>query len=215
MRCPTPHSGALRNSLPPAAPCETLSASPCPMSCSAKSLNGWNVLLLCPVKAELPVVWLTAVAERAADVGEDLAAAREGRVDRRRLRRVGEARERREADDVGDRRHGAGARIDLGAILRQAVELAAAVGLALVGEDLVGHALLDVVGLAGEDQQRLVLRLPAEPGDRAVVAAVVEPPGDAELRLLEARLRERSSPARRPACPRPARRRTSAWECGR
>ena len=34
-------------------------------------------------------------------------------------------------------------------------------------------AHLDVVGLAGEQQQRLVLRLPAEAGDGAVVAVVV------------------------------------------
>ena len=44
---------------------------------------------------------------------------------------------------------------------------------ALGREQLVGDAHLDVVGLAGEQQQRLVLRLPAEPRDRAVVAVVV------------------------------------------
>ncbi len=55
---------------------------------------------------------------------------------------------------------------------------------AFVGEQLVGHADFDVVGLAGENFQRFVLRLPAEARDGAVVAAVVGMAGDAEL-LLE------------------------------
>jgi CxxC motif-containing protein (DUF1111 family) len=43
-----------------ALPWETLSASPVPMSCKAKSLYGWNATLLCPVMADFPVVWLGA-----------------------------------------------------------------------------------------------------------------------------------------------------------
>ena len=45
-------------------------------------------------------------------------------------------------------------------------------------EHLVGDPHFDVVGLAGEQQQRLVLPLPAEPRDRAVVAVVVGLPRD-------------------------------------
>src|SRR5262249_25115871 len=47
-------------------------------------------------------------------------------------------------------------------------------------KQLVGNAHLDVIGLAGEHRQRFVLRLPAEPSDRAVVAAAVRVPSDAE-----------------------------------
>ena len=48
------------------------------------------------------------------------------------------------------------------------------------GKYLVGDAHFDVVGLAGENLERFVLRLPAEAGDGAVVAAVVGMAGDAE-----------------------------------
>ena len=49
-------------------------------------------------------------------------------------------------------------------------ELAGRRLVALGLEQLVGDAHLDVVGLAREQQQRLVLRLPAEARDGAVVA---------------------------------------------
>src|SRR5262245_57447599 len=45
MRWPTPHSGAERNSLPLAAPWETLSARPPPMLCTATSEDRFAVLL--------------------------------------------------------------------------------------------------------------------------------------------------------------------------
>src|SRR5207244_9721707 len=41
-------------------------------------------------------------------------------------------------------------------------------------EGLAGDALLDVVRLGREGQEGLVLRLPAEPGDAAVIAAGVD-----------------------------------------
>ena len=47
-----------------------------------------------------------------------------------------------------------------------------------VGKELVGDAHFHVVGLAGEHQQRLVLRLPSEARDGAVVAVVVGLAGD-------------------------------------
>ena len=53
---------------------------------------------------------------------------------------------------------------------------------ALAAEEFVADALLDAVGLAGEHQQRLVLRLPAEPRDGLGVAVVVEPAADPEGR---------------------------------
>ena len=45
---------------------------------------------------------------------------------------------------------------------------------------LAGDPHLDVVGLGGEDQQRLVLCLPAEPADRSIVAVPVGTAADAE-----------------------------------
>ncbi len=50
----------------------------------------------------------------------------------------------------------------------------------------MGHALLDVVGLPGKYQQRFVLRLPAKPRDRTVIAGAVftsaaRSPDDAQL----------------------------------
>ena len=59
--------------------------------------------------------------------------------------------------------------------------MAARSGVAFVGEELVGDALLDVVGFAGEDQQGFVLRLPAEAGDGTIVAGVIGSARDTEL----------------------------------
>src|SRR5689334_3766526 len=56
MRWPRPHSGAVRNSSPPAPPCETLSASE-PMWCTSMSLYRFAVALeRLDVKLELVVV---------------------------------------------------------------------------------------------------------------------------------------------------------------
>jgi len=41
-------------------------------------------------------------------------------------------------------------------------------------EQLIGDAYLDVVGLAGKHQQRLVLRLPSKAADRAVVPIFID-----------------------------------------
>ena len=53
------------------------------------------------------------------------------------------------------------------------------------GRSCVNSSLRDphlhVVGLTGKDVQRLVLRLPAETGDRAVVTVVVEGAGNAKI----------------------------------
>src|SRR5207253_2379353 len=54
---------------------------------------------------------------------------------------------------------------------------------ALVGEDFVAYALLDVIGFRGEQHERLVLRLPTEASDGAVIAAGVDVTGDS-IRLL-------------------------------
>ena len=63
--------------------------------------------------------------------------------------------------------------IDVNRLPLDRIEDASGGGVALVGEAFVGDALLDVVGLAGENQQRLVLRLPAEARNRPVVGADV------------------------------------------
>src|SRR4051812_26417271 len=56
IRCPAPHSGALRTSSGPAAPWETKSARPGPMWWMAKSLNGWYVAFRSGGKSESSVV---------------------------------------------------------------------------------------------------------------------------------------------------------------
>ena len=78
---------------------------------------------------------------------------------------------------------GAAIVIHLGGIFRRSVVHAARDGRAFVAECFVRYSLLDVVGLAGKDHQRFVLRFPAEPSDRAVVAAGVENAADTELRF--------------------------------
>src|SRR5262249_12728735 len=50
-------------------------------------------------------------------------------------------------------------------------------------EELVGDTHLDVVGLTGKHQQRDVLSLPPESGDRAVVARAIEVTADSEVLL--------------------------------
>ena len=49
----------------------------------------------------------------------------------------------------------------------------------LVGKEFVGDAQFDVGSLTGEHEHRFVLRLPAEFGDGAVIAAGIEPAGNA------------------------------------
>ena len=48
-------------------------------------------------------------------------------------------------------------------------------------ENFIGDTHLHVVGLAGKQFQRLVLRLPAEAGDGAIIAVVIESAADAEV----------------------------------
>ena len=72
----------------------------------------------------------------------------------------------------------------IGLAFRSAVQLAARIAFPLVGEIVVGDALLDIVGFAREDHQGLVLGLPAKSGDGAVVAVAVEASGDAQRPLL-------------------------------
>src|SRR5258706_10006658 len=50
-------------------------------------------------------------------------------------------------------------------------------------EELVGDPHLDVVGLAGEYEKRLVLRFPAEAGDRPIVCAAVCRAADDRVRV--------------------------------
>ena len=86
-----------------------------------------------------------------------------------------------------------GLRREVGRVLRVAVaaQIQAAGGQAgalliltrqgsLVLENLVGNAHLDVVGLTREQLQGFVLGLPAEAGNGAVIAVVVERAADAE-----------------------------------
>src|SRR5207253_4422355 len=125
------------------------------------------------------------VAERAADGGEGPRAPQLGGRSGGGHRWREKAGEGCEADRVaghlgrgpGER---AAVRAQVGGVFRRRVEVAAGRDGALAREQLAGDALLDVVGLAGKDEERLVLRLPAEAGDGPVVAVMVEPAADAE-----------------------------------
>ena len=67
-------------------------------------------------------------------------------------------------------------------ILGRRIEHAARHSAAFVRKQFIRYALLNVVGFAGEHRQRLVLRLPAEARDGAVVAAGIETAANAKLR---------------------------------
>src|SRR5215472_5764988 len=69
------------------------------------------------------------------------------------------------------------------------VEVAIDVFLGRLRKHVVCHAHLDVVGFAGENRDRLVLRLPAESRDRAVIPAAIGNARDAELRAYCSRRR--------------------------
>ena len=121
------------------------------------------------------------MAERAADGGEQLPAPRDRfdtprRIERRRRRRE----EAREEGELLDRAQALDQRLGdaLGGVVGDRRELAARGLVALGLKELVGDPHLDVVRLAGEQEQRLVLSLPSEPRDRAVVAVVVRLAGD-------------------------------------
>src|SRR4051794_11131746 len=64
-------------------------------------------------------------------------------------------------------------------VLWRAVEHAAGNAVALLGEDFIADALLDVVSFAGENKQGFILRFPAKPGDCSVVAVRIEAAFDA------------------------------------
>src|SRR5216684_498982 len=94
----------------------------------------------------------------------------------------GEPHEAGEVGDVGDR--GASARADGGSVFRCRIEDAAGHGRPLIWEYFVRHARLNVVGLARENLERLVLGLPAESRHGAVVAVGVQPSPDAKRCFL-------------------------------
>src|SRR5215475_12433935 len=103
-----------------------------------------------------------------------------GGAARRRLGRNGRSEEAHEGGELLRAAHGLDGRGGVGVcgVVGYGGELAARRLLTLLGKELVGDALLDVVRLAREDQERLVLCLPAEARDGAVVAARVGRAGD-------------------------------------
>src|ERR1700687_4579113 len=100
------------------------------------------------------------MAEGASDAAEQRLAVQLGSCMRRGSGRRGEPHEAREVADVGERSASAGG--DAGMIFRGRVEDAAGHGRPLIWEYFVRHARLNVVGLASENLERLVLGLPAE-----------------------------------------------------
>ena len=110
---------------------------------------------------------------------------------RGRSRRSRQPHKRCEIDGVGRHlrcRAGRARRIvriqNIRGILRRRVVNAARNRGALIREYFIRYALLHVVGLARENQQGLVLRLPPESGDRSVVSAGVQSPADPQLAFL-------------------------------
>src|SRR5712691_8953654 len=114
--------------------------------------------------------------ERAPGTAEQVSPSSNGlgpsrRIGRRR-RRSEEAREEGELFDRTDRIKGRLA-VSLGHVVGNCIELARRGLIPLRLKELVGDTHLDVVRLAGEQQERLVLGLPAKTGDRTVIAIVV------------------------------------------
>src|SRR2546428_11608212 len=68
--------------------------------------------------------------------------------------------------------------VSLGHVVGNSIELACRGFIPLGLKELVGDTHLDVVRHAGEQQERLVLGLPAKTGDRTVIAVVVRLAGD-------------------------------------
>jgi hypothetical protein len=107
-----------------------------------------------------------------------------GRAAWRVGRRSGRRQEPLEESEFLDRAQSgrSGRDLSVGDIIGDSGELAMRILLALLLEQLVRDAHLDVVGLAREHQQRLVLGLPSEPGNRSIIAIVVRVPRDCPSR---------------------------------
>ena len=97
-----------------------------------------------------------------------------------RCRLIQKLHERHEGHNVGGVRAADG---KTGVALRRAIRCALRVFLALVLEVFIADAHLHAIGLTRENQQRLVLRLPAEPCDGAIVAIRIDVTSDTVIRL--------------------------------
>ncbi len=74
---------------------------------------------------------------------------------------------------------------EVGSVLRRGIKnTSRGRSAALIREQFVGHSHFDVVGFAGKDFQRFVLRLPPEPRHGAIVPAEVGVPRNSQA-LLE------------------------------
>ena len=80
--------------------------------------------------------------------------------------------------------------VKVGVILGQIVGRTFLVLFPFIRENLIGDAHLDVICLAGEEEQRLVLRLPTETSDCSVVAGRVHMPRNAEEAFQTHRVRD-------------------------
>jgi len=102
---------------------------------------------------------------------------------RRRL--IQKLHEPHEGHDIGDVR---AAHVEPGVVLRRGIRRALRVFLALTLEVFIGNAHLHGIGLTRENQERLVLRLPAETRDSAIVAVGVDMTFDAVISFHSARI---------------------------
>src|SRR5205807_953015 len=115
------------------------------------------------------------------NVLEDLPSALDGRSAWSRFRLVQQTHEQYEFHDITGKL--SSVCIKVCSIFWNAVELARWCLVAFVGEDLVGYAHLDVVGLRCKQLQRFVLCLPTKARDRTIVAIGVRPASDPEQSL--------------------------------
>ena len=90
-------------------------------------------------------------------------------------------RQREEAHERGEERDVVlFTRLKVHTILGFRIEHATGKFVAFLGKDLVRNTHFDVVGLSRENRERLILRLPSEPGDGAVVVVRVESARDSQ-----------------------------------
>ena len=125
------------------------------------------------------------MAERATHVAEELLAVAGTGRQWRRLRSIDEAHEHGEHEPGRHDLQWVVVQLGLGArnVERLVDHAAARLFAAAHGEEVVADAHFDVVGLAGEDGDRRVLRLPAEAADGAVVRDHVGMALDSQLPL--------------------------------
>jgi hypothetical protein len=211
-RWPKPRSGAVRNSSPPAWPLADLVGQT-----GAHVMQREVGIRLDHLKAQRgPKITGRRdqggrVAERATDVEELVCALHDAVVDRTRS---GGARKRmKEAKPVTSSNSRAACCAQVEGVIRRGHRGTKWRVVTFVRENQVADTHLDVISLAAEQVQRLVLRLPAKAGYGSVVAAVVESAEDTERGFLAGVENPIESEDRVRNCLDEPQGRRSKWEC--